>query len=179
MTVISEYTRTIAFNAMCIHECLNEAEEGVWPGYDNMRAKYGICASRDACIDLGEEAETLFNLSGIDTPFDFEFIPVYLRYFTTAADGATDQLKSRLKYSPGVDLTVPARILRTYFELDVARGMARQSLKNIREGNPPSWQPRAILESLTRRASDMQNEWLVADLQKEAQNNPVLGELGL
>jgi hypothetical protein len=85
-TTMTEQVRALA--ALCVWEEIIENPES-YPGVENYRANHGVCETRDRVIEMARvisEAWAAALARGYDDPFDFEFVPLALRYGSSAAN---------------------------------------------------------------------------------------------
>jgi hypothetical protein len=139
---------TLAFNALCILEVL-EMEEGSYPRFEQYREANGIAETRDRIIELARASELVWDSArdfGFDAPYDFEFVPLFLRYCTNAGDlepGVNDTLKiTYTETSETIELL--GQLLAMEEQADARARLVRQALGEVREKGRTVWTPEKI-----------------------------------
>jgi hypothetical protein len=122
-----------ALTAMIIWELVLEDTDGTqYPGIHAYREQNGVCETRDRVFELAGPACALWNLMEakgwpFDAPFDFEFLPLYLKTCTTAAiEGDTPECL--IKTEAYVETAFQ---LHQYAKADQARCLAAQNLRSL------------------------------------------------
>jgi hypothetical protein len=76
------------FAALCVWEEILENPER-YPGVENYRANHGVCETRDRVIEMSQIISAAWEAAferGYEGPFDFEFVPLALKYGSNAAN---------------------------------------------------------------------------------------------
>ena len=90
-----KYDQSQVLNALCLWEELLENESD-YPGYARYRADNGVCECRDRVINLVKPAEHICEAAvsnGFDGPFDWEFVPLFLKHCTKCSDPSGDSME--------------------------------------------------------------------------------------
>lgn len=147
-----------ATTAMILWESYLE-DPGQYPAVEAAHEQVGICALRDRFVGLVEACETIFDHAvhaGYSSPFDFEFVPAFLRLLTNAADPDDAADAPRLRITEA-DYARAGRLMALRDRAISAKGCVEQTFRAMgAEGRPAtSGRPRAssASSSLCRAAS--------------------------
>ena len=138
---MTSHDYTITFNAMCLWEELLENPE-TYPCVEAMRSNVGVCEVRDRVITLAHTAETVWGFArekGYDSPFDFEFVPLFLKFCTNATSKDADDLQS---YSMNPEMA--GELIAMMDEGERLVGITRQAMQEIALKGSTVWTPEKI-----------------------------------
>ena len=138
-------TCSFTYDALCIWEELLEAKEGSYPGYEAYREVNGVSETRDRVFGMAQYADPIWTVAranGFDAPFDFEFVPLFLKYCTSACDEGSDfrfKYKGTRRY-----IETLGKLIGLIWRAKDIEALARQSLRSMTGETAAFFEPERI-----------------------------------
>ena len=95
------YDKSQILTALCLWEELLENESD-YPGYARYREDNGVVECRDRVITLVKPAEYIWDAAwdnGFLGPFDWEFVPLFLKHCTKCSDPSGESMECTVEPS--------------------------------------------------------------------------------